>query len=268
MKYTIKPMKHLPLAVAAVGLSLHATNAANIAEWNMGEDDPGAVAAAIGNTTTVDALVGFDRTRIGDPTYSATVPSGGSTLSMAFDGTGDYYTGSAPTQDLTQDFSYSFDANMTAAGGAGFSFLASLGGNFGGVAIVEIGGAISIFNSGVAPGTGSFTPTLGVWHNYEARYTANGGGVLGVAELWVDGNMESTFTGGVNNDQILNYFTLGGNKNGTGGTGDPGGAVDAANFEGSFNGLIDNASFSAVPEPSSTALLGLGGLALILRRRK
>ena len=26
--------------------------------------------------------------------------------------------------------------------------------------------------------------------------------------------------------------------------------------------------FTAVPEPSSTALLGLGGLALILRRRK
>jgi hypothetical protein len=31
---------------------------------------------------------------------------------------------------------------------------------------------------------------------------------------------------------------------------------------------IDNLSFTSVPEPSSTALLGLGGLALILRRRK
>ncbi len=31
---------------------------------------------------------------------------------------------------------------------------------------------------------------------------------------------------------------------------------------------VDNVSFDAVPEPSSTALLGLGGLALILRRRK
>jgi hypothetical protein len=36
-----------------------------------------------------------------------------------------------------------------------------------------------------------------------------------------------------------------------------------------FNGGISALSFSqAVPEPSSTALLGLGGLALILRRRK
>lgn len=32
--------------------------------------------------------------------------------------------------------------------------------------------------------------------------------------------------------------------------------------------VIDNISVNAVPEPSSTALLGLGGLALILRRRK
>ncbi|MEZ7957082.1 MAG: PEP-CTERM sorting domain-containing protein [Rubritalea sp.] len=31
---------------------------------------------------------------------------------------------------------------------------------------------------------------------------------------------------------------------------------------------IDNFSITAVPEPSSTALLGLGGLALIMRRRK
>jgi hypothetical protein len=32
--------------------------------------------------------------------------------------------------------------------------------------------------------------------------------------------------------------------------------------------IIDNIQFTQVPEPSSTALLGLGGLALILRRRK
>ena len=38
---------------------------------------------------------------------------------------------------------------------------------------------------------------------------------------------------------------------------------------GSKAGLgLDNLSITAVPEPSSTALLGLGGLALILRRRK
>jgi hypothetical protein len=38
--------------------------------------------------------------------------------------------------------------------------------------------------------------------------------------------------------------------------------------QGRFAGEIDNISVDAVPEPTTTALLGLGGLALILRRRK
>ncbi|MGB0774832.1 MAG: PEP-CTERM sorting domain-containing protein, partial [Akkermansiaceae bacterium] len=44
----------------------------------------------------------------------------------------------------------------------------------------------------------------------------------------------------------------------------------AAGSAGSNDGYADLVSFSttAVPEPSSTALLGLGGLALIMRRRK
>tara|TARA_B110000908_G_C9950459_1_gene312321 strand:- start:56 stop:583 length:528 start_codon:yes stop_codon:yes gene_type:complete len=40
-----------------------------------------------------------------------------------------------------------------------------------------------------------------------------------------------------------------------------------ANFNGSRD-MIYHLDLSAVPEPSTTALLGLGGLALILRRRK
>ncbi|MGB1258969.1 MAG: PEP-CTERM sorting domain-containing protein [Akkermansiaceae bacterium] len=41
-----------------------------------------------------------------------------------------------------------------------------------------------------------------------------------------------------------------------------------SNSEGATQAVIDNINVSAVPEPSSAALLGLGGLALILRRRK
>ena len=48
---------------------------------------------------------------------------------------------------------------------------------------------------------------------------------------------------------------------------DPGLGNTDANFGGSRD-MIYHLDMAAVPEPSSTALLGLGGLALILRRRK
>ncbi|MCF7730783.1 MAG: PEP-CTERM sorting domain-containing protein [Akkermansiaceae bacterium] len=38
--------------------------------------------------------------------------------------------------------------------------------------------------------------------------------------------------------------------------------------QGRFAGEIDNLSVNLIPEPSSAALLGLGGLALVLRRRR
>ena len=44
--------------------------------------------------------------------------------------------------------------------------------------------------------------------------------------------------------------------------------VETSGNTNSSNPAIDNVSVNAVPEPSSAALLGLGGLALILRRRK
>ena len=44
--------------------------------------------------------------------------------------------------------------------------------------------------------------------------------------------------------------------------------VETSGNTNSANPAIDNVSVNEVPEPSSAALLGLGGLALILRRRK
>lgn len=44
--------------------------------------------------------------------------------------------------------------------------------------------------------------------------------------------------------------------------------VQTVTTHGSFPGFMSSMQLRAVPEPSSTALLGLGGLALILRRRK
>lgn len=60
------------------------------------------------------------------------------------------------------------------------------------------------------------------------------------------------------NDGSLLFGTVGGPK-----------TVDATNFLSDDNYMV-NSSFAmtVVPEPSSTALLGLGGLALIIRRRR
>lgn len=44
------------------------------------------------------------------------------------------------------------------------------------------------------------------------------------------------------------------------------GRANAANTDDGSNWLMDN--FTVIPEPSSTALLGLGGLALVIRRRR
>ena len=44
--------------------------------------------------------------------------------------------------------------------------------------------------------------------------------------------------------------------------------LDFGNVENNYTGYTEIDAFAVVPEPSTTALLGLGGLALILRRRK
>ncbi len=46
------------------------------------------------------------------------------------------------------------------------------------------------------------------------------------------------------------------------------GKANAPNSDAGNNWLMDNFTVTSVPEPSSIALFGLGGLALILRRRK
>ena len=79
--------------------------------------------------------------------------------------------------------------------------------------------------------------------------------------FWVDGTLLnsdlSTPINGVNGSGFDNSTFIG-DYSGTGFDGDF--AIDYIR--------LDNDAIAAVPEPSSTALLGLGGLALILRRRK
>ena len=109
----------------------------------------------------------------------------------------------------------------------------------------------------------------GNWHHVVWTNTAAGVGVGGVQEIWVDGVMVASgagagATGGYTNntgEQLL----IGTSRNG-----------------GSFRGQLDDIRVydnvltpaeiqewaAKVPEPSGIALIGLTGLALILRRRR
>ena len=110
-----------------------------------------------------------------------------------------------------------------------------------------------------------------VWHHV----VATGSDSAGELKLYVDGVLVDT-NSSLTNDATMNGYQF---------------AVGAARFvqDGGtrpFDGLIDefalygtvldatavsthyNAGITAIPEPSSTALLGLGGLALIMRRRR
>jgi hypothetical protein len=233
----------LVLFAANLGGGARYAGAATLAQYRLGEHDPGAADGVVGNATTT-AEVGADLLRIGNPTYSSTAAPGGSALSMRFDGSGDYYYGPAPTTELTNDFSYAFDASLSAPT-ASFAFLASLGGNSGGVSILEGGplgtGNIGLFLPGVGLGgaSGTFTPTVGQWHRYEVAWDA----AAQQFSFRVDGNVISQTTPGQlpANQGFVDAFTLGGNYR----VNEPATAAvrTGSDFEGSFNGWIDNAVF-------------------------
>ena len=91
----------------------------------------------------------------------------------------------------------------------------------------------------------------GSWTNFSVVGTTSGADA--VLEFFTGGtsNGTHTITGGAS--QTLQNFVIGGRS----------GADNRYVVAG-----IDEVTITSVPEPSSTALLGLGGLALILRRKK
>ena len=260
----------LILAVACISAS-SALGATIVAQYNLGEDDGFVFAGGAGADPTVDAVGSNDLTKLGDPTYSGDTPGGSSTLSMEFDGDGDYYSGPVVPSalDVTNYIALSFDAKGS-DGAGGFSFLASLGSNFGGLSVVEIGGTVSAF----MPGTGGATSGAGFdldgdsnWHHYDLVWDPNAGTsgelTLSVDSILVSTNTKTPAGGGT----LRNALTIGGNSR----SDDPVGAPAVPPFEGSFNGLIDNVVLSVreIPEPGSIVLLGMCSAvcALFARRR-
>jgi hypothetical protein len=234
-------------------------SAAVIAQYNLGEDDPGAFAGFVGNDPTNDALGGNALKRTGGPIYSSNVPAGGSTLSMDFGTPDNYYNGPAPTTDFaTNNITIEFDAYMVTPGTSGFSFLVSMGSNFGGFSVVEIGGAVSAFMPG-AGGGASVPVTLNQWQHYKLHWDAPST----TLSLELDGSLVSTRVGNPANNQIVNSLTLGANDRRSDPANDP-------LFEGFFIGLLDNVVVSAVPipEPGAILLAGLACTFAVANRRR
>ncbi|MGB0991238.1 MAG: PEP-CTERM sorting domain-containing protein [Akkermansiaceae bacterium] len=119
----------------------------------------------------------------------------------------------------------------------------------------------------------------------EVRLEISGGGASTDTGLFVADGSTNTFMGVVDfdNDLIGIWLNPDGadNWDGSGGTADGTVAYTGSNWstaarlgggnDASFDNLIVGTTFAevqSVPEPSSTALLGLGGIALLMRRRK
>ena len=118
-----------------------------------------------------------------------------------------------------------------------------------------------------------FAMTADTWHH--VAVTASN--TTGLLKVYIDGT-EVASGSNANNIWTFNgadgfgaapHFTLGAKRSSGGSVYD--GLLDELAIYGSVLSQSDiaaRANFNPIPEPSSTALLGLGGLALILRRRR
>jgi hypothetical protein len=225
-----------------------------LAQYRLGDDDPGAVAGAAGQLLTRDAVGTNHLAAQGTPLYSGNVPGGGDLLSMALDGAS-YYQGSGPGVQQVyagldlNDFLLSCDVYPTANGGAGFSFPVSVGGTGsygGGLAVVEIGGTWELIHHGVQQTSGGPPVNLNAWTHLELQREDFGSGVQ--TRLRVNG-----VDAGIHLDSTPAppgaWFTIGGNPN-----------ANAGGIEGLFHGLIDNVALATLsPAPAQLSLhLGSG----------
>lgn len=199
--------------------------------------------------------------------------------SYGVDTTATLISSSIAAGDGLATFQVSFDITPTAG-----TQIVSNGSGFWGVDDISFSGSEAVANIGniqvvnFSSGGGSLTAAdiVNLSFDFVAYVGAVGGSDAGFVTAggntgnWVDMNAGSDFVGHVSGGDGVGGVQL----SGTGADSLAGTSIVSSFELGAENAStawrIDSISVSGevVPEPSSTALLGLGGLALILRRRK
>jgi hypothetical protein len=203
--------------------------------YPLGESDPGAVAAAAGNATTVDTIGANDLSIQGSGTvYSSNVPAAPSTLSVSLDGNGHYAaTGQGFYSGLDLgNFEASVDVYPTAVGPQGFSIAMTLGHNGAGSLFlyhVGNGGTWRLHSNGNGDRISGGTVTFNQWQTLRIVRTG------GVMSLFVDGVSVGSTPNFTSTGNLGDSLTIGANTQ------------NPATFqaEGRFVGQIDNVMIGA-----------------------
>ncbi|MCP5538475.1 MAG: PEP-CTERM sorting domain-containing protein [Akkermansiaceae bacterium] len=123
-------------------------------------------------------------------------------------------------------------------------------------------GGFKLYNDALTPGgtksssaldnyTIPFTLTADTWTTMRIGFQEQTAGTTTIS-FYKDGALEGSTT----STELVGNLT------------EVRGRANVANTDAGSNWLMDNFTVTSVPEPSSAALLGLGGLTLILRRRR
>ncbi len=246
--------------VVGGGISARAA-VTTLALYRLGEDDAGAVSGNTGNATTTDAVGFFDLDRGGDPTYSSNTPGPGSTLSMAFDGTGDVYSRGEPVTTAIDKWGIEAWVFVTTLDTGGENRIIAFNGDpdSNGWGLIQQDNLIlGLFGSG--NGAGSVITEVDRWyhvawvHDGVARWYFNGVTTIGSDAVFV---------------APTDPFLIGGNIAGSG------------YFEGNIDHVrvfsFEDSTFDpqtdlslGIPEPSTVILaaIGLVGLAAFGWRRR